>query len=48
VSGYLLSPAAQADLDQIWNYTYDRWDPDQAEVDVVRFLHRSMDVDRHL
>ena len=97
MSGYLLSPAAQADLDQIWNYTYDRWDPDQAEaylrelqraleraaanpligrpcdevrpgyrklaagshvlfyrslpegvIDVVRFLHRSMDVDRHL
>jgi toxin ParE1/3/4 len=97
VSGYLLSPAAQSDLDQIWNYTYDRWNPDQAEeylrelqraleragtnpligrpcdeirpgyrklaagshilfyrllpedvIDVVRVLHRRMDIDRHL
>jgi len=97
VSGYLLSPAAQADLDQIWDYTYHRWDPGQADeylrelqraleraatnpligrpceeirpgyrklaagshvlfyrvmsegdIDVVRVLHRRMDVDRHL
>lgn len=97
MSRYLLSPAAQADLEQIWDYTQDRWGVDQAEeylrelqraiervaanprigracddirpgyrklvsasqtlfyrvtaegpVDVVRVLHRRMDVDRHL
>lgn len=94
---YLLAPAAQADLEQIWDYTQDRWGVDQAEdylrelqrainriatnprigracdeirpgyrklaagshtlfyrvtaedvIDVVRILHRRMDVDRHL
>lgn len=96
-SRYLLSPAAQADLEQIWDYACDRWGADQAErylrelqhgieraavnprigracdevrpgyrklpagshvlfyrvtadevVDVVRVLHRRMDIDRHL
>lgn len=28
---YLLSPAAQADLEQIWDYTADRWGVDHAE-----------------
>lgn len=28
---YLLSPAAQADLEQIWDYTEDRWGIDQAD-----------------
>lgn len=28
---YLLSPAAQADLEQIWDYTAGRWGVDQAE-----------------
>jgi toxin ParE1/3/4 len=31
VSRYLLSPAAQADLEEIWDYTAERWDVDQAE-----------------
>lgn len=31
MSRYLLSPAAQADLEQIWDYTHDRWGIDQAE-----------------
>jgi toxin ParE1/3/4 len=31
VSRYLLSPAAQADLEQIWEYTHDHWGVDQAE-----------------
>ncbi len=100
MSRYVLSPAAQADLDQIWDYTCQRWSADQAEayvreiqraiervadnprigrsceevrteyrrhavgshtlyyrlggagdhllVDVVRILHKLMDVDRHL
>ncbi len=97
MSRYVLSPAAQADLEQIWDYTFDRWGADQAEyylrelqraieraadnprfgrdcddiragyrtvaagshvlfyratadgiIDIVRVLHRRMDVDRHL
>ncbi|HMJ93525.1 MAG TPA: type II toxin-antitoxin system RelE/ParE family toxin [Allosphingosinicella sp.] len=96
MSRYLLSPRARADLDEIWNYTADRWDEEQAEnylrsiekamatiakspqrgrsydevrvgyrrfrigshiliyrliekqVHIVRILHVSMDVDRHL
>lgn len=97
MSRYLLSPAARADLEQIWDYTHERWGAEQAEaylgelvramqrasanpvigracddirpgyrklpagshvvfyrttdegaVDVVRILHRRMDVDRHL
>lgn len=94
---YVLSPAAQADLEAIWDYTCERWSVDQAEsyvrdiqraveriahdpligrscdevragyrrhavgshtlyyrivgdelIDVVRVLHKRMDVDRHL
>lgn len=97
MSRYLLSPAARADLEQIWDYTHEHWGVEQAEaylselvramqrasanpvigracddirpgyrklpvgshvvfyrttdegaVDVVRILHRRMDVDRHL
>ena len=100
MSRYVLSPAAQADLNQIWDYTCQRWSDGQAEmyvreiqraielvadnpqigrpcedvragyrrhavgshtlyyrlgdtgdhllVDVVRILHKHMDVDRHL
>jgi toxin ParE1/3/4 len=29
VSRYLLSPAAQADLEQIWDYTHDQWGIEQ-------------------
>jgi toxin ParE1/3/4 len=28
---FVLSPRAQADLDEIWDYTVDRWGLDQAE-----------------
>jgi toxin ParE1/3/4 len=31
LSRYVLSPAAQVDLEQIWDYTCQRWDVDQAE-----------------
>lgn len=31
MTGFLLSPAAQADLDEIWDYTAQRWNVDQAE-----------------
>jgi len=29
--GYILSPRAQLDLDEIWNYTERHWGIDQAE-----------------
>ena len=98
MSRYVSSPAAQADLEQIWDYTCQRWSDGQALtyvreiqraielvadnpligrsceevrpgyrrhavgshtlysrlgargdlVDVVRILHKHMDVDRHL
>jgi toxin ParE1/3/4 len=42
VSRYLLSPAAQADLEQIWDYTHDRWGIDQAE-EYLRELQRAIE-----
>ena len=96
MAGYALSPAAQADLDEIWDYTVGRWGMAQAErytrdiqatcealggstliglsaediragyrkigvgshvmyyreredtLEIVRILHRRMDVARHL
>ena len=97
MSKYVLSPAARADLEDIWDYTCQRWGDDQAEnyvrdiqravervvgnpligrpcdevregyrrhavgshtlyyrvagdglIDVVRILHKRMDIDRHL
>lgn len=42
MSQYVLSPAAQADLEQIWNYTCERWDDDQAE-EYVRAIQRAID-----
>lgn len=30
-SRYLLSPAAQADLEQIWDYTHEQWGINQAD-----------------
>ena len=31
MTDFLLSPAARADLDEIWDYTASRWSVDQAE-----------------
>ena len=31
MTGFLLSPAAQADVDGIWDYTARKWGVDQAE-----------------
>ena len=42
MSRYLLSPAAQLDLEQIWDYTCDRWDADQAE-EYLRELQRTIE-----
>jgi toxin ParE1/3/4 len=41
VSRYLLSPAAKADLEQIWDYTH-HWGVDQAE-EYLRELQRAID-----
>ncbi|MEB3069155.1 type II toxin-antitoxin system RelE/ParE family toxin [[Mycobacterium] vasticus] len=38
---YLLSPAAQVDLEQIWNYTEQQWGVDQAE-EYLRELEYAM------
>lgn len=42
MSRYLLSPAAQADLEQIWDYTYDRWGVDHAE-EYLREVQRAIE-----
>lgn len=39
---FLLSPAARADLDSIWDYTAEHWDLDQAE-DYLRVLQRAIE-----
>jgi toxin ParE1/3/4 len=31
MTGYILSPRAQVDLDKIWDHTAERWGIDQAE-----------------
>lgn len=31
MTGFVLSPAAQADVDEIWDYTAEKWNADQAE-----------------
>ena len=52
MTAYRLTPAAQRDLSEIWDFTRDRWGDDQAEKyiaeDVVRILHQRMDPTRHL
>jgi toxin ParE1/3/4 len=42
VSKYVLSPAAQADLAEIWDYTCQRWGDDQAEK-YVREIQRAIE-----
>ena len=39
---YVLSPAARADLEQIWDYTCQRWDDDQAG-EHVREIQRAIE-----
>ena len=39
---YLLSPAAQADVEQIWAFSVDRWGRDQAEK-YLREIQRGID-----
>jgi toxin ParE1/3/4 len=42
VSRYVISPAAGADLERIWDYTCDRWGEDQAEK-YVREIQRAIE-----
>lgn len=37
MSQYVLSPAAQSDLAQLWDYTCERWRADQTETYCARF-----------
>jgi toxin ParE1/3/4 len=39
LSRYVLSPAARVDLEQIWDYTCQRWDVDQAEAYLRELQH---------
>jgi toxin ParE1/3/4 len=38
----VLSPAARADLEQIWEYSSERWDDDQVE-DYLREIQRAIE-----
>ena len=42
MSRYVLSPAARVDLEQIWDYTCERWDDSQAE-EYVREIQRAIE-----
>lgn len=42
MSRYLLSPAARADLEAIWEYTCEQWDDQQAEV-YLRVLQHAIE-----
>ena len=44
---YVLSPRAQTDLGDIWDYTADRWGLAEG-IDIVRILHERMDFARHI
>jgi plasmid stabilization system protein ParE len=44
---YVLSPCAQTDLGDIWDYTADRWGLAEG-IDIVRILHERMDFARHI
>lgn len=37
---FVLSPRAETDLDEIWDYTADRWGLDQAETYTRALWHR--------
>ena len=43
MSRYTLSPRAQADIEEIWDYTAKRWSVDQAEV-YLRQIKASIEV----
>ena len=41
-SHYVLTPAAQRDLDSIWDYTAEHWNPRQAN-DYIRQIHAALE-----
>ena len=41
MSGYVLSPRAQADLDEIWDYSAKHWGENRAEVYIRELWQRS-------
>lgn len=43
MSRYFLSPAAQIDLEQIWDYTCHRWGVEQAD-EYLRDLQRAIEL----
>lgn len=43
MSRYVLSPRAQEDLSEIWDYSVERWGMDQAD-SYLRLLHRAIEV----
>jgi toxin ParE1/3/4 len=42
VNRYVVSPRARADLEEIWDYTAERWGIDQAEI-YVRLLQDAIE-----
>lgn len=42
MSRFVLSPAAQADLEDIWDYTCEQWNAEQAE-EYLRVLQRAIE-----
>ncbi|WP_348626341.1 type II toxin-antitoxin system RelE/ParE family toxin [Aminobacter sp. AP02] len=42
----LFSPAAEADLEQIWHYTADTWSPEQANQYVLQIHRCGLDIAR--
>lgn len=42
MSRYVLSPRAQSDLDEIWDYTAEHWGVEQAE-NYIRLLQRAIE-----
>jgi toxin ParE1/3/4 len=43
VTRHVLSPAAQADLEQIWDYSCEQWNDDQAEA-YVRVIQHAVEL----
>jgi toxin ParE1/3/4 len=50
VKNFLLRPTARADLDEIWDYTAQRWSIEQADRyirDIIAVCHRLADGSKH-
>ena len=42
MSGYVLSPRVQRDIEDIWNYSVERWNVEQAEK-YIRQIHTAIE-----